>query len=199
MSVEAAAGELARVLAAGELAVIPTDTVYGLCCDAANPAAAARLAELKGRPSEKPSAVAFGSCQGALDALPELGARTRAAITALLPGPLTLLLPNPAHRFPAAGGVLLGLRVIDLALLPDRAILLTSANLAGGRDAATLAEVPAELRAAAALAIDGGALPGTPSTVVDLGELESTGGWRIVRQGAFRRAEVERALLGSRR
>jgi len=87
--------------------------------------------------------------------------------------------------------------VIDLSLEPGRAVLLTSANLAGGRDPRTLEEVPATLLRAAGLAIDHGTLPGTPSTVVDLGEFESTGRWRIVREGAVPRAAVQRALVGS--
>jgi L-threonylcarbamoyladenylate synthase len=189
---------LAGVIAAGGLAVIPTDTVYGLCCDAGSAVAVERLAKLKRRPSGKPAAVAFFSLRPALDALPDLGERTRAALCALLPGALTLLLPNPAGRFPlCGGGGLLGVRVIDVAIDAGRAVLLTSANLAGGRDARTLEEVPAEIRAGVDLSIDRGTLPGTASTVVDLGELESTGRWRIVRQGACTRSAVESALLGS--
>jgi L-threonylcarbamoyladenylate synthase len=188
---------LAAVIAEGAIAVIPTDTVYGVCCDAQNAAAAKRLADLKGRSSGKPAAVAFFALEAALAALPELGARTRAALCALLPGPLTLLVANPARRFPCAGGELLGVRVIDAPLDPGRAILLTSANLAGGRDARTPAEIPAEIRAGAALVIDGGRLPGTPSTIVDLGELESSGRWRIVRDGAVTSAAVRHALVGS--
>ncbi len=192
-----ALASLAAVIAAGRLAVIPTDTVYGLCCDAQNQAAVERLAQVKRRPSGKPSAIAFFSLQAALAALPDLGERTRAALCSLLPGPLTLLVPNPAGRFPLGGGELLGLRVVDVSLQPGRAVLLTSANLAGGRDPRTLAEVPAVIRAASDVVIDRGALPGTPSTIVDLGELESTGRWRIVRQGAVTEEAVERALVGS--
>jgi L-threonylcarbamoyladenylate synthase len=188
---------LSAVIGAGGLAVIPTDTVYGICCDVGSQTAAARLELLKGRPAGKPAAVAFFSIEAALEALPELGERTRVAARTLLPGALTLLVSNPAGRFPLAGGELLGLRVIDLSLAPGRAVLLTSANLAGGRDPRTLEEVPAVLRRAAGLAIDHGRLPGTPSTVIDLGEFESTGRWRIVREGAVPRAAVQRALVGS--
>jgi L-threonylcarbamoyladenylate synthase len=191
------ADSLAAVIASGAIAVIPTDTVYGVCCDAQNAAAAERLAALKGRPSGKPAAVAFFALASALAALPELGERTRAALGALLPGPLTVLVPNPERRFPCAGGELLGLRVIDTAPDGGRAILLTSANLAGGPDPCTTAEIPAEIRAGAALVIDGGSLPGTPSTVVDLGQFESAGHWRIVREGAATSASVRQALVGS--
>jgi L-threonylcarbamoyladenylate synthase len=189
---------LASVVAAGGVAVFAADTVYGLCADAQNAAAVERLLKLKRRPPGKPVALAFFSLEPALAALPELGERTRAALCSLLPGPLTLLVPNPAGRFPLAGGELLGVRVIDVGLELDRPVVQTSANLAGGPEPRTLAEVPAEIRAAVDLVLDGGELPGTPSTVVDLGALETTGGWRIVREGACTRAEIERALVGSR-
>ena len=188
---------LAAVIGAGGVAVIGTDTVYGLCADAENAAAVRRLLRLKGRPSGKPAAVAFFDLEPALAALPELGARTRAALVALLPGPLTLLLPNPSRRFPLAGGELLGVRVIDAALAPGRPLLLTSANLAGGREARTLDQVAPEIRAGADLLLDAGELPGTPSTVVDLGDFERDGRWRIVREGACTRMALERALIPS--
>ncbi|HXR14156.1 MAG TPA: L-threonylcarbamoyladenylate synthase [Solirubrobacteraceae bacterium] len=186
---------LSEVIAAGGVAVIGTDTVYGVCADVENAAAVERLLALKRRPSGKPAAVAFASVEAALGALPELGARTRAALGALLPGPLTLLVPNPARRFALAGGELLGLRVVALDV--DRPLLLTSANLAGEPEARTLDQVALELRAGADLVLDAGELPGTPSTVVDLGELETSGSWRILRQGACTRRQVKRALLGS--
>ncbi|HEY5342985.1 MAG TPA: Sua5/YciO/YrdC/YwlC family protein, partial [Solirubrobacteraceae bacterium] len=118
------------------------------------------------------------------------------AVVALLPGPLTLLVPNPRKRFPLAGGELLGMRV--LALGAGRPLLLTSANLAGGPEARTLEQVDPQLRAGADLVLDGGQLPGTPSTVVDLSALERGGHWRVVRDGAFSGEQLERALLGSR-
>lgn len=189
------ASPLSAVIAAGGVAVIGTDTVYGVCADVENAAAVARLHALKRRPAGKPAAVAFASVEAALAALPELGERSRAALGALLPGPLTLLMPNPARRFAFAGGELLGVRV--LALDVDRPLLLTSANLAGETEARTLEQVAPELRAGADLVLDAGELPGTPSTIVDLGELESGGGWRILRQGACTRRQVERALVGS--
>lgn len=186
---------LAEVIASGGIAVVGTDTVYGVCADACDAAAVARLLALKGRPEGKPAAVSFESAQEALAALPELGERTRAAVLALLPGPLTLLLPNPRRRFPLAGGELLGVRV--LALGAGRPLLLTSANLAGQPEARTLEQVEPRLRASADLVLDAGELPGTPSTVVDLGSLEDGGAWRIVREGACTQEQLERAMLGS--
>ena len=135
--------EALRCVAAGGVALFGADTVYGLCCDPPNAAAVDRLFALKGRPRTKPAALAFFTLDPALAALPELGERTRAAFHALLPGPLTLLVPNPARRFPLAGGELLGVRVIDVGLELDAPVLQSSANLTGGPDPRTLARVPA--------------------------------------------------------
>ena len=94
-------GCFARCIAAGGVAVFPADTVYGLACDPENGAAVARLYALKGRPPTQPSAVMFFDVGSALDALPELGARTRALLARLLPGGVTLLLPEPRRPLPA--------------------------------------------------------------------------------------------------
>jgi L-threonylcarbamoyladenylate synthase len=111
----------------------------------------------------------------------------------LLPGGVTLLVPNPHGRFPlAGGGKVLGVRVPFLAPV-GRPVLQSSANLAGGPDARRLDQVPETIRAGADLVIDGGELPGTPSTVVDL-----TGdGWRIVRHGAVDESAIAGTLDGS--
>ena len=103
----------------------------------------------------------------------------------LLPGGVTLLLPNPAGLFPLACGpdpATLGLRVPFLAPV-GRPVMQSSANVSGGPDARRLEDVPAAIRAGADLVIDGGELPGTPSTVIDLREYEA-GRWSIVRVGA---------------
>ncbi|HEY6695352.1 MAG TPA: L-threonylcarbamoyladenylate synthase [Solirubrobacteraceae bacterium] len=171
----------------GGVVVFPADTVYGLACDPENERAVARLYALKGRPPDKPAAVMFFS----LDALPELGPRTRAFAERLLPGALTLLVPS--DRFPLAGGAgTLGLRVPDVPALADVAVpvLQSSANLAGGPDARRLEDVPEAIRAGADLVLDGGELAGTPSTVVDLRGYEADGTWRIVRQGAVPEAVI---------
>ena len=173
--------------AAGGVAVFPADTVYGLACDPESLQAVDRLYALKGRAPEKPAAVMFFDRERALDALPELGRpHTRARSQALLPGPVTLLLPNPRHRYPLACGPdpdTLGLRVPRLPSLAQArvAVLQSSANHAGEADARTLAGVPADIRDGADLVLDGGELPGTPSTVIDLRRYEDTGEWSIVR------------------
>jgi tRNA threonylcarbamoyl adenosine modification protein (Sua5/YciO/YrdC/YwlC family) len=188
-----------RCMSVGGIAVFPADTVYGLACDVHNRVAVERLYRFKRRRLDKPSAVMFFDVELALAALPELGERTRAALKRLLPGPVSVLLPNPGGRFPLACGDdvgTLGLRVPVVPLLEGVAwpVLQSSANLAGGPDARRLADVPEPLRRSADLVLDGGELPGTPSTVVDLRALETAGEWDIVRQGATSREDVAAAL-----
>jgi L-threonylcarbamoyladenylate synthase len=186
--------------------VFPADTVYGLGCDPAGELAIGRLYELKTRPPTRPAAVMFFALAPALRALPELAPRERAAVQALLPGPLTLLLPNRAHRYPLAGGPqpdasdTLGLRI---PLLPpalaaltafEHPLLQSSANLSGGPDPRRLLDVPAPIRAGADLVLDGGELPGLASTVLDLRDYERSREWRIVRLGPVGRVEIGERL-----
>jgi L-threonylcarbamoyladenylate synthase len=190
-----------RCMAAGGVAVFPADTVYGLACDPDSPAAVARLYGLKRRPMHKPSAVMFFDAGLALEALPDLGPRTRALLGRLLPGGVTLLLPNPRRRFPLACGEdpeTLGLRVPAGTPLAGVTwpVLQSSANLAGGPDARRIDDVPEPIRAAADLVVDAGELPGTPSTVVDLRGYEAAGEWRVVRAGAVEPDAVARAVAG---
>jgi tRNA threonylcarbamoyl adenosine modification protein (Sua5/YciO/YrdC/YwlC family) len=177
-------------MAVGGVAVFPSDTVYGLACDPQNRLAVERLYRLKRRSLTKPSAVMFFDLELALSALPELGTRTRSALARLLPGPVTVLLPNPGGRFPLACGDdpdSLGVRVPLVAALREVRwpILQSSANLAGGAEARRLEEVPEPIRRQADLLVDGGELPGTASTVVDLRSYEDDGAWEVVREGAL--------------
>jgi L-threonylcarbamoyladenylate synthase len=193
------ASRFERCLAVGGLALFPADTVYGLACDPGNRFAVERLYLLKRRSLDKPSAVMFFDLELALAALPELGARTREALARLLPGGVTVLLPNPARRFPLACGSdaeTLGVRVPLVPALADVRwpALQSSANRAGGPDPRRLEEVPELLRAASDLVIDRGELPGTPSTVVDLRGYEDAGAWSVVRLGAVGEGELVAAL-----
>jgi len=188
-----------RVIAAGGVVVFGADTVYGLACDPEAPLAVQRLYALKGRRLDKPAAVMFFSLDRALAALPELGPRTAIALQRLLPGGVTLLLPNPARRYPLACGPdpgTLGLRVPQVPALAAVGVpvVQTSANAAGGADPRRLDEVPAAIRAGADLVLDGGELGGTPSTVVDLRRYEAAGEWAVLRAGAVGRAAVGTVL-----
>ena len=203
MITAADARALAECIAAGGVAVFPADTVYGLACSPEDPAAMARLYALKGRAPDKPSAVMWFDVAPALDALPELGPRTRAALERLLPGPVTALVENPARRYPAACGPdpgTLGIRVpaLDTALAAlaavARPVVQSSANASGGEDARRLEDVPAGIRAGADLVLDAGPRPGIASTVVDLRAYERDGAWRVVRQGAMPREALAGAI-----
>jgi L-threonylcarbamoyladenylate synthase len=189
----------ARCIAVGGVALFPADTVYGLAAEPESREGVERLYRLKGRAPDKPAAVMFFQLGAALAALPELGERTRAAVERLLPGGLTLLLPNPARRFPLACGPepeVLGVRVplLDGGLAPLAAmgwpVLQSSANRSGGRDARRVEDVDQEVRTGVDLVLDGGELPGTPSTVVDLSAYEDTGDWSVLREGAVAAAEI---------
>ena len=180
---------------AGRLVVLPTDTVYGLAADGRSEAAATALYAAKGRASVRPTALLFASVELLVAEVPELDESSVAVARALLPGPLTLVLPNPARRFAwlnAERPEAIGVRVPALAgpggdvLAAVGVLVATSANLPGGPDPRRLADVPAELTGAAAAQLDGGELPGVPSTVVDV-----TGGEpSVLREGAVAAAEV---------
>jgi tRNA threonylcarbamoyl adenosine modification protein (Sua5/YciO/YrdC/YwlC family) len=190
-----------RCMSVGGIAVFPSDTVYGLACDADDKVAVQRLYTLKRRGFDKPSAVMFFDLSLALEALPELGPRTREAITRLLPGAVGLLLPNPLGRYPLACGSdpsTLGLRVIDSERLRGVSwpVLQSSANRAGGPDPRRLDEVPDLIRQSADLVIDGGELPGTPSTIVDLRRYEEDFAWEVARAGAVSYDALGAALEG---
>jgi L-threonylcarbamoyladenylate synthase len=195
------AERLQRCLTGEGVALLPTDTVYGLACNPDSAKAVRRLYELKRRPPRKPAAVMFFDLDAALLALPELGERTGAALRALLPGPATLLVPNPRQRFPlACEGGLLGLRVPRLGgcLAALAAVgapaMQSSANLSGGPEPRRLEDVEPSLMAGVDLALGGGELPGTASTVIDLSDYERDGVWRVVREGPVGREAIADAL-----
>ncbi|MEA2367748.1 MAG: L-threonylcarbamoyladenylate synthase, partial [Thermoleophilaceae bacterium] len=162
-----------------------------------------RLYALKGRPSARPAAVMFFALDTALAALSDLGPRTLAALDRLLPGPVTAVVSNPLRRYPLACGPepeRIGVRVPDLrgALAPlrsvTRPVLQSSANPSGGSDARRLEEIDPALLAGVDLALDGGELPGTPSTVVDLTAYEAAGDYRVLRSGALAQADLRDRL-----
>ena len=192
-----------RCISVGGVAVFPADTVYGLATEPDSREGVERLYRLKGRPPERAAAVMFFQLDSALAALPELGERTRGAVEALLPGALTLVLPNPARRYPLACGPSperLGLRVprLEGELAPlaavARPVLQSSANRSSEPDARTVADIDERVRAGVDLVLDAGELPGTPSTVVDLSSYEESGDWSLLREGAVPREALIRSL-----
>ena len=192
----AARTALERTVLAGGVAIFPADGLYGLACDPQNAGAIERIHVLKGRDEGKPSAVMFFSPLAMRELVATLDSRTRDALAALLPGPVTLVVPNPEHRYPLACGAdpeRLGIRLIEGPLAgANVAIFQTSANRSGEPAPAAFDEIDPSLIAGADLAIDGGRLTGSPSTVIDVTGDEP----RILREGAVPAAEVS-GLLAS--
>jgi len=195
--VEAAVG----ALRAGLPVVLPTDTVYGLCANAYSEEPVLRAYELKGREPLQPSALLAGDVDMLLECLPELRGRVGAILRALLPGPFTLVVPNPAGRYRWLTGErtdTIGVRVPELpapaeAVLSQAGLVMaTSANLPGGPDPARLEDVPDKILEGCGAVIDAGELPGVPSTVIDLAGDEP----RVLREGAVSEAEALKRVTG---
>ena len=195
------ASELARALSAGDLIILPTETVYGLAADAASSAAVARLYEAKGRPRFNPLISHVGDLDAALG-IADLDDRARVLANAFWPGPLTIVAP-----YRMGGGVCdlarAGLNTVavrvpahPLARQVLKAfggpIVAPSANRSGRPSPTTFADAMAETGAFTAAALDGGPCPvGLESTVVALLD----GPPRLLRPGAVTRAVME-ALIG---
>jgi L-threonylcarbamoyladenylate synthase len=192
---------LERCVGGGGVAIFPAEGVYGLACDPALEEAIRRIHALKGRDERMPSAVMFFSPLGMRELIAGLGSRTRDALAALLPGPLTLVVHNPERRFPNAcreDPERLGIRLISGPLAGVRcAVFQTSANRSGEPPPARFEGIDPELGAAVDVSIDGGELTGRPSTVVDLTAIESGGGWSVLREGAIAERELRQRLAAA--
>jgi len=203
-SLRAGNGEVDPAVAAlrsGLPVVLPTDTVYGLCANPYSEEPVRRAYELKGRDLLQPSALLASDVDMLLECIPDLRSRVGPVLRALLPGPLTLVVSNPARRYRWLTGEradTIGVRVPELpapaAAVLSRAglVMATSANLPGGPDPARLEDVPDKILEGCAAAIDAGELPGVPSTVIDLTGDEP----RVLREGAVSEAEALERVTG---
>src|SRR5436190_14510445 len=164
---EAARSALERCIAAGGVTVFPADGLYGLACDPLEAGAIERIHRIKGRDDGKPSAVLYFSPLAMRELVESLGPRTREAVGALLPGPVTLVVSNPQRRYPLAcreDPERLGLRLIEGPLAGvTTPILQTSANRSGEPAPSRFEGIDPEIIAGADLVIDGGELTGEPS------------------------------------
>ena len=190
--------ELERCVLGGGVALFPADGLYGLACDPSNAEAIERIHEIKGRDEGKPSAVMFFSPLAMRELIATLGPRTRDALGVLLPGPVTLVVANPQHRYPLACGDdpdRLGIRLIDGPLAgASCAIFQTSANRSGEPAPSRFEDVEPGIVDAVDLALDGGELTGAPSTVIDVSAIEEGGDWTLLREGALSRERVSELL-----
>jgi L-threonylcarbamoyladenylate synthase len=184
-------GDAIAALRAGQPVILPTDTVYGLCADASSETACRAALALKGRPGTQPAALLCGSVETLLSVVPEL---PDALVKAMLPGAYTLVFSNPRRRYPWLGRETIGVRVPAVTgslrgvLKTVGAVMATSANLHGEPDPRSLDDVPESIRVACGAAVDGGPLPGIPSTVLDLRGNQP----RVLREGA---APAREALM----
>jgi L-threonylcarbamoyladenylate synthase len=189
----------ADAIRAGKVVIVPTDTVYGLVASARSAAPVEKLYEVKGRDLWQPSALLAADLETLVEWLPELGGRAGVIAHALLPGPYTLILPNPARRYPWITGETpetIGVRVPELPDVVDRilshvgCVVATSANLPGGPNPRRVEDIPSEILDRVAAVVDAGVLPGTPSTIIDFSGAEP----RVVREGAASAADaIDRA------
>jgi L-threonylcarbamoyladenylate synthase len=194
--------DAAQALRDGKAVILPTDTVYGLCASAYSSTPTERLYRLKGRDPLQPSALLAADVDMLFECVPELRGRAGVIVRALLPGPYTLVLPNPARRYRWLTGAnqdAIGVRVPDLPPEARRAVaevgcvVATSANLPGGPDPRRVEDVPAELLEHVGAVVDAGELPGTPSTVLDLTADEPT----VIREGAVSSADALRRIAAA--
>jgi L-threonylcarbamoyladenylate synthase len=181
--------EAAQALRAGKPVILPTDTVYGLTVSAYSSQPSQRLYKLKGRDPSQPTAVLAADIDMLFECVPELRGRAGVIVRALLPGPYTLILPNPARRYSWITGSnpdAIGVRVPQLPAEAERIVshiglvAATSANLPGGPEPRRIEEIPPALLEQVGAVVDAGELPGTPSTVLDFTGDEP----HVIREGA---------------
>lgn len=194
-----AVAEAARCLRNGGLVGFPTETVYGLGADAANPAAIARLYQAKGRPAFNPLIAHVGDLAAA-EAIAQFDSRARALAQAFWPGPLTLVLPK-AQNCPIADLATAGLDTVAVrvpahnvarALLQafGGAVVAPSANRSGHVSPTTAAHVLADLDGRIDLILDGGPVEvGVESTIIGCFDEPV-----LLRAGGLPREAIERLL-----
>ena len=197
-----AAERARKAIGAGDVIAFPTDTVFGLGCDAANDRAAQWIYRIKDRPADQPL-ILMSHRADLLLSLGAPSAQADALAARFWPGPLTIVVPiRPTmrqHIAPSAmaGGDTIGLRVPDhpvaLAILAacSSPLATTSANLSGQPPAANAGELAAQFRYKVSLVVSGGPLPsGLASTVLDLSRQPPV----LLRSGAVSADEIKTAL-----
>ncbi|HTN80168.1 MAG TPA: L-threonylcarbamoyladenylate synthase, partial [Acidimicrobiales bacterium] len=201
----------AGVLRSGGLVAFPTETVYGLGADAANPAALRRLYAVKGRPATHPVIVHLPSAERLDEWAVDIPAEARALAVALWPGPLTMVLRRAQHVVDevTGGRDTVGLRVpaaslaLELLAAFGGGLAAPSANRFGQLSPTTAAAVRDELDGDVDVVLDGGPCAvGVESTIVELvgsaPVLLRPGGVSVERIEAVLGRGIERATGPSR-
>jgi len=189
---ESASDLFCRILSMPDgVLLVPTETVYGLVCDAAHEAARAKIYEMKHRPASKLLTLFFHSVEAAAASLPDLPDTAKCFAAAFCPGAITLVVPD--------GAGFTGFRIPDhpalLSLLKSygRPLASTSANLSGQPPAHTVDEALSSLAVPPDAVLDGGPIPpeSAASTVV---KVESDGSWSVLRPGPVTESMLRGAL-----
>ncbi len=192
----------ARALAEGEVVGMPTETVYGLGCDARNPEAVAKVYEAKGRPSDNPLIVHVASKELIPELVSEITPVARVLMDAFMPGPITVIMKK-SDVIPAcvsAGLDTVGIRFpihpVAQALIAASGVPVAapSANLSGSPSPTKAEHVMKDMNGRIPYVVEGGECQvGLESTVVD-----ATGNWpQILRPGAITMEQMEEALLAA--
>ena len=191
-------GVALEALRSGESIIMPTDTVYGIACDAFSPAAVAGLLAHKGRGRHMPPPVLVASTDDALNLSVDVPDSATQVMNNLWPGGVTLILrSSPTVEWDLGeteGTVAIRMPDHPIALELLRAsgpLAVSSANLTGGLAALTVQEARDQFGDDIQVYIDGGPVghlysdaPGNPgSTIVDASGVSSGGSWRVVRHG----------------
>jgi L-threonylcarbamoyladenylate synthase len=187
-----------KLIKAGNLIAIPTDTIYGVAGDPFSPAAIRKIYEVKERPQEKALPVLIGDLHQLADLVQSVSFQVRRIAESFWPGALTLVLPK-SQRIPPelSPHPTIGIRMPDLdftlkLLAEIGPLAVTSANISNGPNSTTADEVAAQLGGRIDLILNGGATPGpTASTVLDASGPELY----ILREGPISLSEIN-ALLG---
>lgn len=194
----AALAAAAAALAAGQLVVTPTDTVYGVACDAFSPAAVAALLAAKHRGPDMPVPVLVGSWQAAEDIAGELPTVALALMKAYWPGGLSVVVPQAQSVEWDLGettqSVMLRmpLNAVAVDLLRRTGPLgVSSANITGHPPATAIEQAEEQLGESVAIYLDGGPADiGTASTIVDV----TCDPPRIIREGAITADDIARVV-----
>jgi L-threonylcarbamoyladenylate synthase len=189
---------VAQELCNGKLAVLPTETVYGLAADATNETAVKAIFELKGRPADNPLIVHISSLRQLKDFASEIHPLINDLAEAFMPGPLTIVLPKQPHVSNLVTGGLdtVAIRMPDhpvclgILELGGLALAMPSANPFMGLSPTNALMIDPQIGNGVVAVVDGGACSvGIESTVLDL-----TGKPTILRPGAISREEIEMVL-----
>ncbi len=187
--------EALKALKRGGIVIYPTDTLYGLGCNALDKSAVERLSKAKRRPASNPLPIAVNGIE-MMKQYAEISDTAERLVKEFLPGALTVVLkrknlpdiltaglPEVGIRIPKSD---IALRLVELLGVP---ITATSANISGNAPPVSAEEAASQIREAD-IVLDGGRLgKGVPSTVIDL-----TGKPKILREGAIKREELERVI-----